>query len=347
LVSANYAWLSPESGLLQGFEYIDSRPGMLVGWEPFAAAYLRHQPIKALKTMYARGTSSKASAREIVDHVEGYLDRQSRRPFFLLINFMDAHAPYTSALHADAVPEIHARFAAHPLSAANVESYDRSIAFLDQQLGRLFANLQARGLFDDALIVVTSDHGERFGAGRRGWHGDDLSQASIHVPLLIKTPRQARSERPVRRAQLADIAPTVLAAAGLPIPPEFFGSVLAERSHAVIAESYLAAGGTVTPLRPVPLAQLDSELPTMWALFEADWKLVRDARGRDALYDLASDPAEATDLAASRPEVAKQMAERLASLLPAQTFTDYRVPLAQADVSSVTVEKLKSLGYAQ
>ena len=194
--------------------------------------------------------------------------------------------------------------------------------------------------------MVTSDHGERFGASGRGWHGDDLSQASIHVPLLIKMPRQARSERPERHAQLADVAPTVLGAAGLPIPQEFFGSALAERSRAVIAESYLAAGGTVTPLRPVSVVQLDMELPTMWALLEADWKLVRDARGRDALYDLASDPAEATDLAASRPEVVQRMAARLASLLPAQTFTDYRLPLAQDDVSSATVEKLKSLGYA-
>jgi len=347
LVSANYAWLSPESGLLQGFEYIDSRPGMLVGWEPFAAAYLRHQPIKALKTMYTRSTSSKASAREIVDHVNDYLDRQSRRPFFLLINFMDAHAPYTSALHADTVPEIHARLAAHPLSAANVESYDRSIAFLDHQLGRLFADLQKRGLFDDALIVVTADHGERFGPSGRGWHGDDLSQMSIHVPLVIKVPRQARGERPERRAQLADVAPTILDAAGLPIPQEFFGSPLAQRSRAVIAESYLAAGGTVTSLRPVPVVELDAELPTMWALLEADWKLVHDARGRDALYDLAADPTEATDLASSRPDVTKPMAERLAALLPANTYTDYRMPLAQTDVSSVTVEKLKSLGYAQ
>jgi arylsulfatase A-like enzyme len=347
LVSANYAWLSPESGLLQGFEYIDSRPGMLVGWEPFAAAYLRHQPIKALKTMYARSTSSKASAREIVDHVNDYLDRQSRRPFFLLINFMDAHAPYTSALHADTVPEIHARLAAHPLSAANVESYDRSIAFLDHQLGRLFADLQKRGLFDDALIVVTADHGERFGPSGRGWHGDDLSQMSIHVPLVIKVPRQARGQRPERRAQLADVAPTILDAAGLPIPQEFFGSPLAQRSRAVIAESYLAAGGTVTSLRPVPVVELDAELPTMWALLEADWKLVHDARGRDALYDLAADPTEATDLASSRPDVTKPMAERLAALLPANTYTDYRMPLAQTDVSSVTVEKLKSLGYAQ
>ena len=347
MVSANYAWLSPESGLLQGFDYVDSRPGMLVGWEPFAAAYLRHQPIRALETMYARGTSSKASAREIVDHVEGFLGRQSRRPFFLLINFMDAHAPYMSALQADAVPEIHARFAARPLSAKNVDAYDRSIAFLDHQLGRLFAGLRARGIFDDALVVVTADHGERFGPSGRGWHGDDLSEASIHIPLLIKVPHQARAERPERRAQLADIAPTILEAAGLPIPQEFFGSALAGRSRAVIAESYLAAGGTVTPFRPVPVGRLDAELPTLWALLESDWKLVHDATGKDALYDLASDPAEATDLASSRPDVAKPMAQRLAALLPADTYTDYRAPLAQHDVSSVTVEKLKSLGYAQ
>ncbi len=347
LVSANYAWLSTESGLLQGFDYVDNRPGMLVGWEPFCAAYLRHQPVEALAAFYARETSSKLSARQIVDHARDFLERQSRRPFFLLINFMDAHAPYTSALHADAVAEIHGRLATGPQVAANVDSYDRSLAFLDHQLGRLFADLETRGLFDDTLIVVTSDHGERFGEGARGWHGDDLSQASIFVPLLIKMPRQVQGERVERRAQLADIAPTILDAAGLPAPREFFGSVLGRQSRAVVAESYLAAGGVTAPGRPVPMVELDAKLPTMWALFDGDWKLVRDSRGRELLYDLANDPAEVKDVAPDRPEVARQMAERLASLLPPQVFSEYRTPSAQADVSRATVEKLKSLGYAQ
>jgi arylsulfatase A-like enzyme len=169
----------------------------------------------------------------------------------------------------------------------------------------------------------------------------------VHVPLLIKMPQQVEPEIVERVAQLADVAPTIFETVGLSVPPDFFGSVLAQRSRAVIAENYLAAGGSRAPVRAVSMDELDNVLPTQWALFEQRWKFVRNADGRQFLYDLSDDPTGSEDLASRRPEVTREMAERLAALLPPHVFTNYRFPVAQADVSSLTVEKLKSLGYAQ
>jgi arylsulfatase A-like enzyme len=354
LIAANHAWLADDWGLVRGFHYVENEPRSLVAFDPFCGAYLRHQPIDALDALYERSTRPELSADEIVGQATDFLGRQRGRSFFLVLNFMDAHAPYLSAMRADAVPEIRERFRGARWSAANLEAYDRSIAFLDDQLGRFFGELKARGLFEDSLIVVTADHGERFGPSGIGWHGDDLSQSTLHIPLLIKMPRQAKGERVERWAQLADVPPTILAAAGLPIPREFFGSPLGRQSRAVIAENYLSSGGTGGdtlrshgPPRFVSMEILDEKLPTQWALFDGPWKLVRNADGRDLLYDLSDDPSESENLAARRPEIAQQMTDRLAALLPPGTFTDYRRPIAQAGVSALTIEKLKSLGYAQ
>ncbi len=244
LVAANYAWLSSESGLTEGFGYVDNRPRTLPAWEPFCGAYLRHQPIEMLQNVYDRSYSTTYSAHIVAKHAMDFVGA-AHSPFFLFINFMDAHQYYASPLGARAVPEVEQRLRGAQWSATNLETYDRNIAFLDHQLGLFLRELEARSLFDDSLIVITSDHGNRFFATGPGWHGGDLSQDNIHVPLLVKMPRQTKGESIARVAQLADVAPTIFEAIGLQAPEEFFGSSLARNSRAVIAEGY----GNVIPTR--------------------------------------------------------------------------------------------------
>ena len=264
-----------------------------------------------LQNVYDRSYSTTYSAHIVAKHAMDFVGA-AHSPFFLFINFMDAHQYYASPLGARAVPEVEQRLRGAQWSATNLETYDRNIAFLDHQLGLFLRELEARSLFDDSLIVITSDHGNRFFATGPGWHGGDLSQDNIHVPLLVKMPRQTKGESIARVAQLADVAPTIFEAIGLQAPEEFFGSPLARNSRAVIAEGY----GNVIPLDEVlsrPLIE--------WALFDGDWKLLRIASGRQLLYNLADDPQESTDLASRRPEVATQLGDRLSSLVPCPAFT--------------------------
>jgi arylsulfatase A-like enzyme len=111
-----------------------------------------------------------------------------------------------------------------------VARYDESLLKVDAYLGKLFAELKARGLYDQAVIVVTGDHGEFFGPGMYG-HGL-MREAVLHVPLLVKLPGNARAGQHVSGpVALVDVYPTLLELAGVPADPA--------RGH---GRSLLAAG---------------------------------------------------------------------------------------------------------
>ncbi len=88
------------------------------------------------------------------------------------------------------------------------DSYDSCIAYLDQELGRLFAELEGRGLLDNTLVIVTSDHGEQFNEHRLTGHGNSLYSSLVHVPLLIFPP----SREPAGRVVTAPVSLRSLAA---------------------------------------------------------------------------------------------------------------------------------------
>ena len=141
-----------------------------------------------------------------------WLDRRGRpdpdRPFFAFLNYYDAHTPYLA-------PEIGqaATLGRKPRSLTDVwllkswwnhekrrlnraemelahDGYDRCIAYLDHELGRLFDALDRRGRLRDTLVVVTSDHGEHFGEQGLFCHGCSLYRPELNVPLLIFPPEE-------------------------------------------------------------------------------------------------------------------------------------------------------------
>lgn len=88
--------------------------------------------------------------------------------------------------------------------------YDGEIAYMDQLLGEFFDALQERNLFEDTMIVITSDHGEHFGENGLAYHQFSLSEELINVPLLIKWPRQKNAEVSDELVSLVDLRPTFL-----------------------------------------------------------------------------------------------------------------------------------------
>ena len=81
------------------------------------------------------------------------------------------------------------------------DSYDNCLAYLDEQLGELFEELERRGELDRTLVVVTSDHGEGLGEHDLFDHGESLYRTEIGVPLLIVEPARRRSRRGERDRQ--------------------------------------------------------------------------------------------------------------------------------------------------
>jgi arylsulfatase A-like enzyme len=115
--------------------------------------------------------------------------------------------------------------------------YDGSIRYTDDQLRLLFEELEAAGFLDDALVVVTSDHGEEFGEhGGRG-HGRSLHREVLQVPLIVWAPGLIPPARLAEPASLLDVAPTVLDLLGLPPDPGHRGRSLAAALRAATPDT--------------------------------------------------------------------------------------------------------------
>jgi arylsulfatase A-like enzyme len=109
-------------------------------------------------------------------------------------------------------------------------AYDEAIATADAEVGALLAFLRAAGVYDDALIIVTSDHGESF-CDHDTWlgHGLFLYEEEIRVPLVVKLPGNRRAGERVRQmARLVDVAPTILSVAEVALPAAFDGRPLTD-----------------------------------------------------------------------------------------------------------------------
>src|SRR5262245_12285141 len=149
-------------------------------------------------------------ANEVADRALGWLETVRSSRFFGWVHFYDPHSPYTP-------PEPYrTRFADRP--------YLGEIAFVDSQVGRIVAFLEAQHLIDRTIIVVAGDHGESLGAHGESTHGFFIYDAVLHVPLMIRAPYDVLHGRHVANVvRSVDVMPTVLDLLGLPPPDQVDG----------------------------------------------------------------------------------------------------------------------------
>jgi arylsulfatase A-like enzyme len=171
-------------------------------------------------------------AAPAVDTALAWLDTRRGQPAFLFVHTMDPHVPYTPP------PPFDRRYEPYPAPGHPgadprtdytepldrerlVAQYDGEIAYGDREFGRFVAELKTRGLYDDALIVFLSDHGEEFLDHGQWLHGRSVFDELIRIPLLVKFPHGRHAGRRVaEQVQEVDILPTVLASQGLPVPKQ-------------------------------------------------------------------------------------------------------------------------------
>jgi arylsulfatase A-like enzyme len=293
---------------------------------------------------------------EVNAAASGYLAWAARthEPFFLFLNYMDAHAPYLPRPPFDErypgrdpafrwdkqygrlIDEVMS--GVRPISdreRAHLESqYDGSIAYLDHHLGRLFDRLKALGLYDDALIIVTSDHGEAFGEHGFVGHGAYLYENQLRVPLIVKYPRSRQATVTDTLVSSVDLLPTILDVIGSPVRNGLDGRSLRgiERvaGRWVSAESYAAdAKGRVTR----------DGSPVEVAVYCGNLKLIRDGSGARQFYDLAADRGESAGVRDSRA-TSPEWNQRLAVLA-----SRHESPTVNSPIDAETRERLRALGY--
>ncbi len=225
------------------------------------------------------------SGPALTRHVQRAIRARSKSPeaWGIWVHYLEPHEPYLR--HAD-----------HDFGPSALDRYDAEIAAVDAHLGQLVGTLEEAGVADRTIVVVTSDHGEEFGEHGRRFHGRQLFDESVHVPLVIHIPGAplARVSEPV---SLADLAPTVANLVGLPPGPD----------HGAVSHVGRLLGEPGDPQRRVFVECIrHDERPRarQVAIIEWPFKAIVDLeRGHEQLFDLATDPAERVDLRSTRGEV--------------------------------------------
>lgn len=213
-------------------------------------------------------------------------------------------------------------------------SYDRAVADADAALGKLLAALRAQKLYEDAVLVVASNHGESLGAHGEETHGIFLYDETIHVPLVVKLPRNEMPGKRVRgRVRLLDVAPTVLEAAEIPVPSQMQG------------QSLLRVAKNPDTDQPVYARSDFSQQAFGWSVMES-WragKYLYIRAPKQELYDLSADPGAIRNLALS----AKATLDTIAAQLQAfdSHFGNQAGKPADSGLTSSELQKLASLGY--
>jgi arylsulfatase A-like enzyme len=313
-ISANRA-VSGAFGLDRGFGYFESLAtrDRTFAYAPLVLRVERRLPRALLARPLAEHFPRlPRPAAEINARAVAWLrrPRPAGQPFFLFVNYMEAHAPYL----AEEAPAP----GADPRRA-----YEAALRTLDRRLGELLDEVRAQPGGEQAWIVVTADHGESLGEHGRG-HGCIFHHEVLHVPLVVHPPRSLPAARGVvdgRPLTLADVLPLVLEGLGLPAPPGTGGAPREFR----VAESGLPLCGEAAPRR---------------AIQDARFKLIAGDAG-SALYDRAADPAESRDVGAARP----QERARLEAWL-AEWVRGARAPRA-APPDPDRDERLRALGYVR
>jgi len=292
-------------GLAQGFDVYDDH----IPRDPSATERLEAERSAAVVIDAAIAWFSQQSA----------INQQSatsNQQFFVWIHLYDPHAPYTPP------PEFAAR-AKTP--------YDGEIAYADAQLARLLDALRARGDLDRTLVIVAGDHGEGLGDHGERTHGMLLYDSTLRVPLVIV----ARGDQPQTidaPVSLAEIAPTILRAAGVAPPAEMTG-----RNLITVRLKPDTTGGRVPDLYSETEYPRVAGWSPLQALTDGRWKTIR-AGSESEVYDLEHDPGETHDVAAAQGAVSAAMAARADAI---HTAADANARTISPDAQ----ERLRALGY--
>ena len=281
--------------------------GIARGFDRFDARLSPSSPEIAVGELQRDGMATLAAANQWLDGL------QSPR-FFLFFHIYEPHSPHTP-----------------PARFREWAPYDGEIASADEIVGSLVASLKRRGLYDDALIVLLSDHGEGLGDHGEQEHGLFLYRETIRVPLIVKLPRrQSAGRRVAAPVQHIDLVPTILDALQLPARPGLRGRSLRP----------LFTGGTI-PEQGLYAEALYSRYHFGWselyALTDDRYAYIRAPR--DELYDLQQDAGERRNVASERESTRLAMRNALERLTSGARID------APGEVSPEARERLRALGY--
>ncbi len=313
---SNNVWTNPDSGLEQGFQTFEEL------W--------RDQKSRTEGISEDDPTTDMGAAKtdeDVLSWIDGLHDE---KPFFVFINFFEPHLPYRPTkpfddafLPAGTPPSMVQRLRSFytpreygyslnvpwmKVSPRELEVlrglYDGEIAYVDSKIGELVDGLRARGLADDTVLVITSDHGEHLGENHMIGHKLSVYEPLLHVPLVLWGPGRVPAGRRIAgQVQSLDLFGTILdlaevdrgGAPKLPLRAPKQGYTFSELAYPQIFLDVIH--------RKISGWNASRFARALTAVRGPRYKLIAGSDGSRELYDLQADPHETKNLAGSKPEV--------------------------------------------
>jgi len=250
---------------------------------------------------------------ETLDTVRPWLRSVAEGPFFLFFHIFEPHSPY------EPPTEYAARYPS---------PYDGEVAAADEVVGDLLDELRSLDVYEKALIVFLSDHGESLGDHGEDEHGLFLYRSTLQVPLMIKLPRSERAGEIVSDpVQLIDVYPTLVSALGLPYGEDLLGTSLLARSRPEPRDNPIYAE-TFFPRLHFGWSDLAALIVGRHHFIEAP---------QPELYDLLQDPDEVNNLIGGEPALETDLRAALSAF--------QRPLMSPAETDPETRRQLEALGY--
>jgi len=382
---SNNVWVAEEFGMTRGFDTFRENGQRTDAWS--GAASLGDRLTNAIRTsplggatverihrLLTGGGGHDNGAERTVEWVREWLaTREESSPFFLFANCIEPHLEYRpppdyarerlpegwSYDRAMALRQDPREFDVGLFEYTETEwqviqaLYEAEIAYLDAQIGRLRAAFEAAGVWEDTVFVAVSDHGENIGEHGFLGHQYSLYDTVLHVPLIVDGGAfSAGSGRRERLVQTADLAPTLLDAAGIEAPTlrdqcqvSSFHPDSDDRPRSTVIAEYLEPRPPMDVLEEtfddIP-EELYNYQRSLRAIRTAKEKFVRASDGSEWLYDLTADPEEQRDISAAQPRRTAQLGAALDQWLGSFDEADAD---GTVTVSDATEDRLADLGY--
>lgn len=368
---SNNAYISSASGLSRGFEHVDDvwrvtnprgvnlprlsqRIKQLESRGPLLRPLigLLRRAKRARTILKAWRSRRDSGATYTNQRIRSWLrDSADERPFFIFVNYMEAHEPYLppypfnrrfvssrfspwrvvrSTGRRDEILSQHGKTRDEDLEILE-GLYDGTVRYADEKIAELTQILSSEGQLDSTFLAVTSDHGDAFGEHGHLGHRLTLYEELLRVPLVVRYPARfpagGRVSTPV---PIGDLHPTILELAGGGVDAEAdFTSLLGDpAARPIIAEN----------TGPKSINGLVSR-----TLRDGHLKLLWRSDGKHELYDLAADPEERDNLAQRDPTNQRRLQDRLEGWM--RSMEDRSVDTGDAAYDDETLERLRGLGY--
>lgn len=330
--------LDPRFGWSRGFDHYDAEiaeAGATMGKStPYPGAFWSAERFGGFDR---RATATTDAARRWLE--------TAPEPFFLFVHYFDPHAPYVPpAVFAERAASLRIPLDGREMPSVGpvqleqlIRRYHGEVLYIDDSLAALLDAATRRGK-RPTIVAVTADHGEGLGQHRWVEHAVHLYEEQVRVPLVLRAPGVPAGRRIATPVALADVAPTLLELAGLPVPAPIDGRSLAP---AALGKQELDAR-PIFGVRRLVSEEAGWDRGVKLSVRNGRWKYIWASDQPHELYDLDADPHERSDVLGAHPDVAAELRgllERHVAALPQ--------PHEAAPLSDETRKALQALGYVE